>query len=216
VSKRDLGASVRQRLLNQAREQGRPFQELLQYYVMERFLYRLSKSKFRNAFVLKGALLLTAWRAPQSRPTMDIDLLGQTSNDLEYLRLAVQEICCSRVEPDGVEFRVETLEIQKIKEGSQGILPRQSNLRMARSLSGLAGAYLKLQDYAVNRTLIIGGTGTVGRQVLSHLSALGVQTRVLTRNRKALVCHDKLRWCAEISHFRKPLMHAWKASIRCS
>ncbi len=60
---------------------------------MERFLYRLSKSKFRNAFVLKGALLLTAWRAPQSRPTMDIDLLGQTSNDLEYLRLAVQEIC---------------------------------------------------------------------------------------------------------------------------
>jgi predicted nucleotidyltransferase component of viral defense system len=119
VSKRDLGASVRQRLLNQAREQGRPFQELLQYYVMERFLYRLSKSKFRNAFVLKGALLLTAWRAPQSRPTMDIDLLSQTSNDLEYLRLAVQEICCSRVEPDGVEFRVETLEIQKIKEDAE-------------------------------------------------------------------------------------------------
>ena len=47
MSKRDLGASVRQRLLNQAREQGRPFQELLQYYVMERFLYRLSKSKFQ-------------------------------------------------------------------------------------------------------------------------------------------------------------------------
>src|SRR2546429_3929235 len=50
---------------------------------------------------------------------MDIDLLGQTSNDLEYLRLAVQEICCSRVEPDGVEFRVETLEIQKIKEDAE-------------------------------------------------------------------------------------------------
>jgi predicted nucleotidyltransferase component of viral defense system len=119
VSKRDLGASVRQRLLNQAREQGRPFQELLQYYVMERFLYRLSRSKFRNAFVLKGALLLTAWRAPKSRPTMDIDLLGQTSNDLEYLRFAVQEICRSRVVPDGVEFRVETLEIQKIKEDAE-------------------------------------------------------------------------------------------------
>lgn len=38
MSKRDLAASVRQRLLNQAREQGRPFQELLQYYVMERLL----------------------------------------------------------------------------------------------------------------------------------------------------------------------------------
>jgi hypothetical protein len=71
VSKRDIGASVRQRLLNQAHEQGRPFQELLQYFVMERFLYRLSKSQFRDSFILKGALLLTAWRAPQSRPTMD-------------------------------------------------------------------------------------------------------------------------------------------------
>jgi len=38
----EISASVRQRLLNQAHEQGRPFQELLQYFVMERFLYRLS------------------------------------------------------------------------------------------------------------------------------------------------------------------------------
>jgi hypothetical protein len=71
VSGRDLGASVRQRLLNQSRAQERPFQELLQYFAMERFLYRLSKSPSSDRFVLKGALLLTAWRAPQSRPTMD-------------------------------------------------------------------------------------------------------------------------------------------------
>src|SRR5437867_1368028 len=45
---------------------------------MERFLYRLSRSQFRDAFILKGALLLSAWRAPQSRPTMDIDLMGRT------------------------------------------------------------------------------------------------------------------------------------------
>jgi len=83
VSGRDLGASVRQRLLNQSRAQGRPFQELLQYFAMERFLYRLSKSPTSDRFILKGALLLTAWRAPQSRPTMDIDLAGRTSNELD-------------------------------------------------------------------------------------------------------------------------------------
>jgi hypothetical protein len=55
VSKRDIGASVRQRLLNQAHEQGRPFQELLQYFVMERFLYRLSKSQFRDSFIPFGS-----------------------------------------------------------------------------------------------------------------------------------------------------------------
>jgi predicted nucleotidyltransferase component of viral defense system len=119
VSKKDIGASVRQRLLNQAHEQGRPFQELLQYFVMERFLYRLSKSQFREAFILKGALLLTAWRAPKSRPTMDIDLMGRIDNSLEHIRVAVEEICGLAVEQDGVEFSEETIEIQRIKEDAE-------------------------------------------------------------------------------------------------
>jgi predicted nucleotidyltransferase component of viral defense system len=119
VSKRDLGASVRQRLLNQARAQERPFQELLQYYAMERFLYRLSKSKFRESFILKGALLLTAWRAPQSRPTMDIDLLGRTESDLKHIRSVVEELCGIAVEKDGVEFKKDTIEIEKIKEDAE-------------------------------------------------------------------------------------------------
>jgi len=79
VSGPNLGASVRQRLLNQARAQARPFQELLQYFAMERFLYLLSKSPYADRFVLKGALLMAAWRGPLSRPTMDIDLSGKTS-----------------------------------------------------------------------------------------------------------------------------------------
>jgi hypothetical protein len=53
----------------------RPFQELLQYFAMERFLYRLSKSPFADRFTLKGALLMTAWRASFSRPTVDIELV---------------------------------------------------------------------------------------------------------------------------------------------
>jgi predicted nucleotidyltransferase component of viral defense system len=73
-------ASVRQRLLNIARETGRPFQELLQYFAMERFLYRLSRSEYADRLILKGALMLTVWRAPRSRPTRDIDLLGRLKN----------------------------------------------------------------------------------------------------------------------------------------
>jgi len=77
----NVAASVRQRLLNRARADKRPFNELLQYYAMERFLYRLSKSFFSDRFILKGALLLRAWDAPEFRPTMDIDMLGKTSNE---------------------------------------------------------------------------------------------------------------------------------------
>ena len=116
MSGRDLGASVRQRLLNQSRAQGRPFQELLQYFAMERFLYRLSKSPSSDRFILKGALLLTAWRAPQSRPTMDIDLAGRTSNELDHIAELVGAVCELSTEPDGIEFNRASIEVSRIKE----------------------------------------------------------------------------------------------------
>ena len=112
----DLGASVRQRLLNQSRAQNRPFQELLQYFAMERFLYRLARSPHADRFILKGALLLTAWRAPLSRPTMDIDLAGKTDNQLDHIREIVAAVCEIAVESDGIEFSRASIEVNRIKE----------------------------------------------------------------------------------------------------
>jgi predicted nucleotidyltransferase component of viral defense system len=114
VSGRDLGASVRQRLLNQSRAQNRPFQELLQYFVMERFLYRLAESPHADRFILKGALLLTAWRAPLSRPTMDIDLAGRIDNRLHHIKTIVSAVCSVVVDSDGIEFNRDS--ISRIKE----------------------------------------------------------------------------------------------------
>jgi len=98
---KNIGASVRQRVLNKARETGRPFSELLQYFAMERFLYRLSKSPHADKFILKGALMLAAWKAPLLRPTMDIDVLGRTANDIEAIVAIVKELCAVVVEPGG-------------------------------------------------------------------------------------------------------------------
>ena len=116
MSGRDLGASVRQRLLNQSRREGRPFQELLQYFAMERFLYRLAQSRFADRFILKGALLLTAWRAPISRPTIDIDLAGRTSNDLDHIRSLIVELCGAEAALDGIEFDSSSVEANRIAE----------------------------------------------------------------------------------------------------
>ena len=116
MSTRDLGASVRQRLLNQAKAQFRPFQEVMQYYAMERFLYRLARSPHTDEFILKGALLLSAWRSPLSRSTMDIDLLGKTSNKLDHIRSIFSNICVVDVEPDGISFDPASLETTRIKE----------------------------------------------------------------------------------------------------
>ena len=79
---KDVAASVRQKLLNNAKSTNRPFQEVLQYFAMERFLYRLAQSPYADKFVLKGALMFTVWGAPATRPTKDIDFLARTKNTI--------------------------------------------------------------------------------------------------------------------------------------
>jgi predicted nucleotidyltransferase component of viral defense system len=116
---KNIEASVRQRLLNKAREAGRPFGELVQYYAMERFLYRLSKSPHAKKFVLKGALMLSVWRAPMSRPTMDVDLLGRTDNDVEAITSITKEVCQQEVEADGLDFDHDSVTAERITEGAE-------------------------------------------------------------------------------------------------
>jgi len=102
---RNLAASVQQRLANAAKQRRRPVAELLQYFAMERFLYRLSESPHRDRFLLKGAMMLVAWRAPTTRPTMDIDLLGRGRNHTADLEATVRELCLLNVVPqDGLIF----------------------------------------------------------------------------------------------------------------
>lgn len=116
TGKKDIAASVRQRLLNRSREEKRPFQELLQYYAMERFLYRLSQSDHSDCFILKGALMLRIWDAPQARPTMDIDMLGRTNNDIDAILTQIREILDQPVEDDGMVFHPDSLKAERITE----------------------------------------------------------------------------------------------------
>jgi predicted nucleotidyltransferase component of viral defense system len=113
---KNIAASVRQRLLNNARETGRPFNEILQYFAMERFLYRLSKSPYSANLVLKGALMLTVWEAPFSRPTMDIDFLGHIDNNIKSITAIVADICSQKVEPDGIIFDLTSIKGEHITE----------------------------------------------------------------------------------------------------
>jgi hypothetical protein len=89
---KNITASVRQRLLNRSREDNRSFNELLQYYSMERFLYRLSVSEYAPHYILEGALMLRAWNSPEFRPTMDIDMLGRTGNDEANIISQIREV----------------------------------------------------------------------------------------------------------------------------
>lgn len=120
---KDLAASIRQRLLDMARRTGRPFNELLAYYGMERFLYRLSQSKHASSFVLKGALLLHALQGEEARSTSDIDLLGFGSDAPEAVAKRVRECLLVEVPPDGVLFDADSVNAEPIAEGAdyQGV-----------------------------------------------------------------------------------------------
>jgi len=52
---KNMGASVRARLLNLSKQRRQPFQLLLNYYVVERLLYRLTQTKHRERFILNVA-----------------------------------------------------------------------------------------------------------------------------------------------------------------
>ncbi len=111
----NVAASVHQRLLNIARETGRPFNEVLQYFAMERLLYRLSCSGHRDSFVLKGALLFRAWDVPDSRAPRDIDFLAFLDNSPEHLAAIFREVCTIAGD-DGLVFDPDSVEARKIKE----------------------------------------------------------------------------------------------------
>jgi hypothetical protein len=109
-------ASIHQRILNKAAVEHKPFNELLQYYAIERFLYRLGESPHCNQFVLKGALVFLAWQATLTRPTRDIDFLGYTNNSIDNLIRIVQEVCNQPVDADGLIFDPASVHGEIIKE----------------------------------------------------------------------------------------------------
>src|ERR1700687_5465450 len=107
---RNIGASVRARLLDRARAERSDFQVLLTRYALERLLYRLSVSPHRDRFILKGAMLFATWVAEPCRPPRALDLLGSGDNAAEAITETFRAICAQPVADDGMIFDVVALE----------------------------------------------------------------------------------------------------------
>ena len=110
----NVAQSVHQRLLARAKEEGRPFNELLQHYAIERFLYRLGQSTHAEKLMLQGALLLRVWQIPMARPTMDIDMLGRTAGTSEVLTSILRDCMIAEVDDDGMQYNPDSLTTEAI------------------------------------------------------------------------------------------------------
>ncbi len=159
-----MAASVHARLLKRSKDEGQPFNELLQYYAMERFLYRLSCSKHAEGFVLKGALMLRLWGGPLSRTTKDIDLLGRVSTSVDDLVNIVKSCLEVDVEDDGLRFDPKTVVGEEIR-----LEANYSGVRIR------CGAYLGNARITLQVDVGFGDVITPGLQRIEYPSLLDFQ-----------------------------------------
>jgi hypothetical protein len=127
----NLPASVKQRLLNLSQQSNVEFNVILTKYALERLLYRISVSRLRDRFILKGALLFWVWKQMLHRTTRDADFLDLESTSLERLNLEFREICALNIEDDGVRFLPESVQ-RDIRATNNRTSPPSSRRTIAR------------------------------------------------------------------------------------
>ncbi|NLC57638.1 MAG: nucleotidyl transferase AbiEii/AbiGii toxin family protein [Armatimonadetes bacterium] len=116
----NVGASVRQRLLNRSRERGEDFGWLLSRYAVERFLYRLAISAYADQFTLKGAQLFVTWVDNPYRMTRDLDLLRWGDPAIPILEGIFCSLCEQTVDvPDGIDYLPDTVRGEAIREATE-------------------------------------------------------------------------------------------------
>lgn len=110
-------ASIKDRLRNRSLKTGKTMQEMLVSYVIERTIYRISVSKYRENFVLKGGIFLYAFLDDDfTRITTDIDLLGnRISNDIADMEKVFSDVFSIETE-DPIYFDLKTLFVKSITE----------------------------------------------------------------------------------------------------
>jgi predicted nucleotidyltransferase component of viral defense system len=176
-----LAASVRDRLLNLAKTRQEAFDLVLTRYALERFLYRLSVSLYKDELVLKGAMLFQLWSNTPHRATRDLDLLARGDTGLDSLSEKIRSICSTSVPEDGLRFDTSSLSVQEIREETE-----YSGVR-ARFLAYLGSARINLQvDFGV------GDAVTPAAQKTVYPTLLGMEPPVLLAYPRETVVAEKL------------------------
>ncbi len=109
-------AELRKQLLRLARERGEDFQVTLSRYGTERLLYRLSQTRHRESFVLKGAMLIGTWTRVPHRATRDVDFLGLGDPSPGRLADIFREVAVVEGSDDAIVFDPDTVRVEEIRE----------------------------------------------------------------------------------------------------
>ena len=101
--------SLKAKIRNIAKQKNIPAQVILQNYMFERLLVRLSASEYKEKFVLKGGMLVAAIVGLDNRATMDLDTtLKNLPFTPDAIRSALEQVCAISLD-DGVAFEIGTI-----------------------------------------------------------------------------------------------------------
>ena len=160
---KNRAASVKQRLLNMARAQGRGLDILLVRFALERLLFRLSRSAYRDRYVLKGGMLVTQWLDHDNRETRDADFLGFGESDAETIKAIFAEIMAITSD-DGLDFDTKALTATAIREDME-----YGGIRLKTS------AYLERTRIPVTLDIAFGDALVDGAQNIDYPSLLDME-----------------------------------------
>ncbi len=156
---------VHNALRDVAKQRGRALTEILTLYVLERFLARLASTDYASHLVLKGGVLLAAYRL--RRPTGDIDVqLTDVTLDIEHLRRIVSTVAAVGSD-DGVvlspgEMTVETIRDDDEYNGLRVHVPaRLHSFAMDLKLDVSTGDPIWPKPTDVELPALLGGSVTV-------------------------------------------------------
>lgn len=136
---KNVGASVRTRLTDQARARGDNAQLLMLRFAIERLLYRLAQTAYRDQFVLKGAMLFSLWALVPYRSTGDLDLLGQGDPAPARMAAIFKAVCAAPVPDDGLSFDAGSVKAESARDEEE-----YTGVRIT-LVATLAGAKLPIQ-----------------------------------------------------------------------
>lgn len=103
------GTQLKDLIKNLAHKNSADSQIILRSYITERFLERLSDSKYKNNFIIKGGMLISAMVGIKNRSTMDLDAsIKGFSLNTDELKSVVESICSINLN-DGVTFEIKSL-----------------------------------------------------------------------------------------------------------
>lgn len=174
-------ASIKQRLLNLARKEGRVYEVVLVRYALERLLYRLSISDHGDRFILKGGMLVTLWIEGGNRETRDADFLGSGDASAESLKATFAEIMAMNAD-DGLVFDIETLTATTIREDMEyeGVRLRTTT-------------FLEKSRIPVTIDIGFGDAIAAGAQPFAYPSLLGMETPRIRTYPPATVVAEKFQ-----------------------